>query len=215
MAENINFLGGLLGLMLTSVVLIAIPGPSVMFFIGRVLVAGRANAARSVIGNAIGMLIIAMLVAFGLGSLIMQSAAVLMVVRALGAAVLLFIGFQYIRAAHSTISEEKVGAPSQRSPLLSGVIVGLTNPKGLIMFGTIVPSFLHSNTDSPVVGLLFYSLVPIALGLLIDSIWVLSAHAVSSRAVFSQKSMRFINILGGGLIIAMALVLAWEAATAL
>ncbi|EIP86683.1 hypothetical protein A33K_16286 [Burkholderia humptydooensis MSMB43] len=94
--------------------------------------------------------------------------------------------------------------------MIAGVIVGITNPKALIMFGTIVPSFLRRGVESPVESLLFFSLVPIGLGLLIDSAWVATAHAVSSRAFFNEKGLKLINIAGGGLMIAMAVLLATE-----
>ncbi|EHD8557349.1 LysE family translocator, partial [Salmonella enterica] len=60
---------GLFGLVITSSIIIAIPGPSIMLFIGQVMMDGKGPALRGVLGNAIGMVIIALLLSIGLGSL--------------------------------------------------------------------------------------------------------------------------------------------------
>lgn len=90
------------------------------------------------------------------------------------------------------------------------MIVGLTNPKAFIMFGTIVPSYLGQDSGHSTTTMLGYSLVPIVLGILIDVGRVMAAHSVSTRAVFDAGRMRRVNLLGGVLIIAMALLLAWS-----
>ncbi len=58
---------------LACVVLIAIPGPSVMFVVGRALSVGRANALASVIGNAVGCNLVGVAIALGLGPLLERS----------------------------------------------------------------------------------------------------------------------------------------------
>jgi threonine/homoserine/homoserine lactone efflux protein len=58
--------GNLAGYAVASFILIAIPGPSVLFVIGRALSLGRGPAIASVVGNAVGAYVVAVLVAFGL-----------------------------------------------------------------------------------------------------------------------------------------------------
>ncbi|EAZ3044362.1 LysE family translocator, partial [Salmonella enterica] len=69
---------GLFGLVITSSIIIAIPGPSIMLFIGQVMMDGKGPALRGVLGNAIGMVIIALLLSIGLGSLISESEVALL-----------------------------------------------------------------------------------------------------------------------------------------
>ena len=52
----------IIALTVTSTILIVIPGPSIMFLIGQVIVVGRSNALRAVIGNAVGMSLIALII---------------------------------------------------------------------------------------------------------------------------------------------------------
>jgi len=210
MIGNSTALSGLPGLVLTSAVLIAIPGPSIMFLVGQAMSAGRTSALRGVIGNAIGTYCVAVIVALGIGSLLMHSGHVLTIIRLLGAIVLFCIGCRYLFFSEPLPAAEKGSPGKSKKNLLAGIIVGATNPKALIMFGTIVPSFISEGSDSPVLSLLGFSLIPICLGLLIDTAWVAAAHAVSSRAFFSTKGMKAISIAGGGLMIAMAVMLAAE-----
>jgi threonine/homoserine/homoserine lactone efflux protein len=57
----------LLAFGVAALILIAIPGPSVVFTIGRALAYGRRVALSTVLGNSIGLLVVLVLVAFGLG----------------------------------------------------------------------------------------------------------------------------------------------------
>ncbi|MEX0446346.1 hypothetical protein [Xenorhabdus sp. SGI246] len=50
--------------------------------------------------------------------------------------------------------------------------------------------------------------LPIVLGLIIDTAWVTTAHAVSSRPSFTEKRMKLVNLAGGGIVILIAIVLA-------
>ncbi|CAI3119563.1 Homoserine/homoserine lactone efflux protein [Acinetobacter oleivorans] len=202
---------GLVGLIITSSILIAIPGPSIMFFISQVLTEGRSNALRSVIGNAIGMFCVAVILSLGIGSLILKSNIILSGIKILGVIILLLIGIQYLKASSKAITSN-TGSYSKNSQksVAAGVIVGMTNPKAFIMFGVIVPSFLSDDFVNPTYSLMIYSLVPIILGIFIDCIWVAVAHIISSRFFSNTEGMRTVNLVGGILIILMALILAWE-----
>lgn len=213
MHQNIGPLEGLLGLVITSTILIAIPGPTIMFLIGQTLSSGRRSAFHGVVGNAIGMYGVAIVCSLGLGALVMKSTNLLTVVRLTGALALLLIGLQYI------FSKPAAAEPRGRAPpaakgvrsITTGMIVGLTNPKSFIMFGTIVPSYLGQDASHATATLLAYALIPILLGILIDATWVMVAHSVSTRAVFDAARLRRVNLLGGVLIVGMALLLAWSA----
>ncbi|WP_431711774.1 LysE family translocator [Glutamicibacter uratoxydans] len=62
-----------IGLILVSMVLIAVPGASVIFVVGRAFSQGRANALASVFANAIGCFSAGVAIAFGLGPLLERS----------------------------------------------------------------------------------------------------------------------------------------------
>ena len=70
---------------MASFILIAIPGPSVLFVVGRALAYGRRTALASVAGNAAGLEVVAACVALGIGTLVERSALVFIGVKLAGA----------------------------------------------------------------------------------------------------------------------------------
>src|SRR6266550_2730166 len=81
-------------------VLIAIPGPSVLFTISRALTVGRRDALLTVVGNAAGVYTQVVAVAFGLGVLVTTSAALFTAIKLGGAIYLVYLGVQAIRKRH-------------------------------------------------------------------------------------------------------------------
>src|SRR4051812_8245232 len=82
---------------LAAFALIIIPGPSVLFVIGRSLSLGRKSGFLSVLGNALGMLPAVALVSLGLGSIVAESIIVFTVIKFIGAAYLVYLGVQALR----------------------------------------------------------------------------------------------------------------------
>ena len=62
-------------------ILIVIPGPSVLFVVGRALAHGRRTALASVVGNAVGVEVVAVCVALGIGTLVERSMLAFTVVK--------------------------------------------------------------------------------------------------------------------------------------
>lgn len=203
----------MLGLIGVCVVLIAIPGPSMMFLVGQALCAGRDSALRGVFGNAAGIYLIAVIVAISVGDISAHASQFICIVRFFGACVLAGIGCSYLRPA--SIKEQSVSVPSRRddeqkrSSFLSGFIIGVTNPKALILFAVIVPSFIP-RTGNQTEALLTYSLVPVVLGIAIDVIWVCTAHAIKVKSTFLGNKLQTFRTIGGVLMIMMALALVLE-----
>ena len=83
--------------LVASILFIQVPGPSLLFAIGRALTVGRRDALLSVVGNALGMTLQAALLAVGLGTLVATSATAFTVVKFIGAAYVTWLGIQAIR----------------------------------------------------------------------------------------------------------------------
>lgn len=63
----------LLAFALVSAAIIVVPGPSVLFIVGRAIAAGRRVALLTVVGNAAGVVVQVVLVALGVGALLERS----------------------------------------------------------------------------------------------------------------------------------------------
>src|SRR5437879_1047025 len=80
-----------------SLLVIVIPGPSVLFVIGRALAHGRRTAVATALGNVFGSYLLVTAVAFGIGSLVERSVTVYLAVKLAGAAYLVYLGVQAFR----------------------------------------------------------------------------------------------------------------------
>ena len=122
----------LIAFTLATIVFVVVPGPSVLFVIGRSLSYGSRGGFLSVLGNGLGSLPLAVLVAFGVGSIVAKSVVLFTIIKLLGAAYLIYLGVQAIRHRNDSTAED--AASAGRAPLTpatmlrQGFIVGVTNP---------------------------------------------------------------------------------------
>ncbi|HYJ69939.1 MAG TPA: LysE family translocator [Nocardioidaceae bacterium] len=86
-----------LGFGLAALILIVIPGPSVLFAISRAVVYGRRVALASVVGNTVGLFVVMTLVAVGLGTVVARSIVLFTVLKFAGAGYLIWLGVQAFR----------------------------------------------------------------------------------------------------------------------
>src|SRR5215469_10582650 len=91
----------LIGFTLASLVIIVVPGPGVLFVVGRALAHGRRSAVATAAGHAAGNYVVAACVAVGLGTLLQRSAQLCLAVKLAGALYLVFLGAAAIRHRHS------------------------------------------------------------------------------------------------------------------
>ncbi|MFJ8637084.1 LysE family translocator [Streptomyces sp. NPDC093568] len=84
-----------------SFLLIVIPGPSVLFVIGRALAQGRRAALTTVVGNTLGAYVLVVAVACGVGSVVERSSVVFTSLKLVGAAYLVYLGVKALRERRS------------------------------------------------------------------------------------------------------------------
>jgi threonine/homoserine/homoserine lactone efflux protein len=77
---------------ITALVLIAVPGPSVLFTVSRAIALGRVAGVATVAGNTVGAFTQVVAVAFGLGPLVERSVALFTVLKLAGACYLVYLG---------------------------------------------------------------------------------------------------------------------------
>lgn len=193
-------------------VLIAIPGPSVVFVIGRALAYGRGVALATVLGNTLGLLLIVVLVALGLGAVVQESIIVFTVLKLVGAAYLMWLGVQAIRhrKGFSVQGLDGAGPPVLAWPTVvrQGFVVGVSNPKAFMIIGAVLPQFVIRDTGHIPLQMLLLGLIAVVIGLASDSLWALIASQL--RAWFSASPRRgeAMGVVGGTSMIGLGVGLA-------
>jgi threonine/homoserine/homoserine lactone efflux protein len=190
--------GQLLGFTLTALVLIVIPGPGVLFVVGRALADGRRTALATACGHAAGNYVVAACVAVGLGAILQRSATVFVVVKVLGAAYLVWLGIHAILRRKSLADAFGAALEPREGwrALRDGVVVGVTNPKSYILFGAVLPQFVNRAAGDVTGQMLLLALVVTALGAVCDCAWGFAASAV--RSWFASSPRRFELVGGAG-----------------
>jgi threonine/homoserine/homoserine lactone efflux protein len=190
--------GQLLGFTVASLVMIVIPGPGVLFVVGRALAHGRRSALATALGHAAGNYVVAALVAVGLGAILQRSAVAFVVVKVAGAGYLTWLGIQAIRHrksladAFATVAEPREGWRAFRD----GVVVGVTNPKSYILFGAVLPQFVNRAHGHVPAQMLLLALVAVLFGAVSDCVYGFAASAV--RNWFARSPRRFEMVGGAG-----------------
>jgi threonine/homoserine/homoserine lactone efflux protein len=187
----------LLAFAVASALLIMLPGPSVLFVLGRSIALGRRGGLLSVLGNALGMLPAIAAVALGIGALVAQSVVVFTIVKIVGAAYLIFLGVQAIRHRRQRAIPDATTAPrSAWRLILEGFVVGITNPKTIAFFVAVLPQFVAHEAGAIPLQLAQLGLVFFVMALIMDGIWALLAG--TARQWFGRSPKRVERLAAGG-----------------
>jgi threonine/homoserine/homoserine lactone efflux protein len=183
----------------TVYVLIVIPGPSVVFTVSRGVALGRRAALATVVGNTSGLMLQLLVVVVGLGSVLADSQTVFLVMKLLGAAYLIFLGLRSIRNRRELATLlTPAGVPPKRlsRTIREGFVVGATNPKGLIIFTAVLPSFIDRAQGHATLQLATLGVICGLVAAASDSTWAIASG--TARAWFGRSPRRLEWLSAGG-----------------
>ena len=189
---------------IAAIVLILMPGPSILFVIGRSIAYGRLAGVLSVLGNALGMVPLLALVALGVGALVAQSVVVFTIIKIVGACYLVYLGVQAIRHRNQVVEAEAGARRGMWRLLGEGFVVGVTNPKTIAFFVAVLPQFVHYPSGNIPLQLATLGLVFVVLALICDSIWALAAGTARTWFATSPTRIGRLRATGGGMMIGLA-----------
>ncbi|MEU1468067.1 LysE family translocator [Streptomyces sp. NPDC005761] len=179
-----------------SFLLIVIPGPSVLFVIGRALAQGRRAALTTVVGNTVGACLLVVAVALGVGSVVERSVPVFTVLKLAGAAYLMYLGVRAWRQRGS-LQAAFTGERTEHGGLRTaweGFAVGVANPKTMVFFAAVLPQFVDRAQGHVMLQMLLLGLVFNVIALASDSLWGLLA--ATGRDWFARSPQR-LSLVGG------------------
>src|SRR3954447_26869200 len=130
-----------------ALVLAVTPGPGIFYVAARTLAGGRAEGMASSVGTGIGGMVHVLAGSLGVSAIVLASAELFTVLKLLGAAYLVWIGFRTFQAARrdalATLAGEPAAPPvGARRAFQEGVLVEALNPKTAAFFLAFVPQFV-------------------------------------------------------------------------
>jgi len=167
--------------LIATVLIILAPGPSVLFTIARAISWGRVAAIATVIGNAIGMFLVSLLVALGIGPILQRSDLLYNLVQWAGGGYLIYLGYAAIAASKVDAADMKktVGdKPSFLTSVGNGFWVGVLNPKSVVFFAAILPQFIDQDRNNVTAQLLLLGAIFALIALISDGTYGLLAGTV-------------------------------------
>ncbi len=179
------------------------PGPATALVMRSALRGGRRAAFLTTLGNSVGVLAWGAASAAGIAALVAASQVAFLVLKVAGAAVLIVLGLQSLRAGAAKPERGVSGRPFR-----DGVVTALANPKLAVFFVALFPQFLSGGRSTLATGLLMASFI-VAL----DLVWYSILAFLIARARQAQSSSRWprrAERVAGGAMIGLGLRMALE-----
>jgi threonine/homoserine/homoserine lactone efflux protein len=172
--------------------LLVVPGPSVLFVVGRTLQHGRRGGLVSMLGVEAGALLHVAAATVGISALVATSAVALLAIKIGGAAYLVVLGIGALRGdgGAQVAAAGAAGACSAGRLFRQGVLVDALNPKTAIFFLAFLPQFVNPAAGSVAGQTAMLGVVFVALATLSDGAYALAAGAVAERVRTSGAARR-------------------------
>lgn len=182
------------------------PGPVWVAIMARALSSGFAGVWPLAIGVAIGDMIWPLVAIFGLSVVIAQSAFLLEALRWVAAAVFIGMGLLLIRGASQPVdSDSRLTRRGRWAGFTAGLLAIAGNPKAALFYVTVLPGFFDVGrlTAADVTLIVIMSAaIPFALNLGMGA-----AVAAARHKLATPRGMRLMNLISGGLLIAVGSVI--------
>ena len=186
-----------LAFLLPATALAIVPGPTVTVIIANSLKYGTRAGLLNVLGTQVGVVIWLAIAALGLGAAIQLMGVWFDMVRYAGAAYLVWLGYKLLTSKGDLAVAADRARPNG-SFFLQGLVVILSNPKMLVLFGALIPPFIPTGADvmktTMLLGITFGAIAAIS-----DSAYAVLAGRAG--AWLSQKRIRALEIFSGSCLI--------------
>jgi threonine/homoserine/homoserine lactone efflux protein len=173
--------------LLAALILLAIPGPAVLFVIAQSIGRGRQVGLVSVLGLHAGTLVHVAAAALGISSLLLASATAFSAVRYAGAAYLIALGLRRLLKREATATAVPGSGAGLGRHFRQGFVVNVLNPKTALFFLAFLPQFVDPARGLVPLQVAILGLTFVVLGLATDSVWALASSSAGERLKRSRR----------------------------
>jgi threonine/homoserine/homoserine lactone efflux protein len=188
--------------------LIIVPGPDMLYVITRGVTLGRRAGILSALGVICGILVHTTAAAFGLSLILQTSALAFLVVKALGAIYLIYLGIKAWGEQSTFRLETATPSVSLRRVFWQGVLSNVLNPKVAIFFLAFLPQFVDRSRSQVTFQMVTLGLTFAGFGLCFLLLVGFSSGAIGGWLAKRPHYARFLGHLAGGILIGLGIKLA-------
>jgi len=197
---------------LAALVLILVPGPDMLFMLGRSIAQGRRAGIVAAFGINAGGYVHLTAAITGLSAILLTSALAFTIVKWIGAAYLVWLGINAIRDRASTISlnNGEIAPRRFRAVFVQGFLSDMLNPKVAVFFLALLPQFVDLKAGHPIAQLLLLGVTANMLAIAINLVLVMLSARISRSLRGNPRIARRLQSAMGVLFIGLGARLATE-----
>jgi len=173
--------------LVTSLIVVLIPGTGVVYTVSTGLMRGRRASAYAALGCTAGILPHLLATVAGLAALLHMSALAFQALKLAGIAYLFYLAYATWRDKQAFAVDVRAAAVDGRGIAIKAFLINILNPKLSIFFLAFLPQFVAGDASSPLLQLLTLSGVFMAMTLVVFVVYGLLAHAFRRAVVDSPR----------------------------
>ncbi|MCH7333424.1 LysE family translocator [Acinetobacter modestus] len=182
------------------------PGLDTTLIIRTATLEGKTKAFQAALGINLGCIVWGVIVACGLGALLMTSYLAFNALKWIGAIYLTWLGLNLLLKPRSQLASLNNSAVTTQNWFMKGFWGNLLNPKVGIFYISFLPQFIP-HSSSPVIWTMSLVIIHVVIGL-IWSIFLIAAMQSISAYLKQPKFIRYMDRITGSIFILFALKLA-------
>ena len=194
----------------TSLVVIVTPGQDMVLVMSRSIAQGSAAGIATAAGVSTGLLGHTLLAGLGLGSILLASETLFVVLKLVGAAYLVYLGVRLLRTKPATLELSGGEAAPLRRLWVQGALSNLSNPKIAIFYFAFLPQFVAPDTAHPTALLLMLGAAFAVLTFLVKGPVGWFAGALSAWLRERPRVLVGMHRTSGAVLVALGVRLAFE-----
>lgn len=181
---------------LACLALVLTPGPNMIYCISRTLSQGRGAGLISLSGVAVGFAVHLLAASLGLTALLLAVPLAFDVIKAIGAAYLLWMAWQAVKPGGAAPFETRTLPHDQPRTLFAmGFMTNVLNPKVAMFYLSFFPQFLHPERGDVLLQSLSLGALQIGISCTVNALLILFAGGLASflnRNIVWMRVQRYV-----------------------
>jgi threonine/homoserine/homoserine lactone efflux protein len=180
--------------LLTSLVVVLIPGTGVLYTVSSSIGGGRRRGLFAAVGCTLGIIPHMLAAMLGLSGIMQAGSVVFEAVRWAGVAYLVFMGISMIRDAGELSLDNVSAGPDPMGPVVwRGILLNVLNPKLTLFFFAFLPQFLDASPGLLDARLIFLGGIFMLMTLAVFAVYALASAGVRDLLLAARPARRWIE----------------------
>ena len=180
--------------LLTSLVVILIPGTGVVYTVMTGLSAGRRASVAAAFGCTLGIVPAILASVLGLAAILHTSALLFQALKYSGAAYLLYLAWKTLKDSGPMRMDAGLRGPARLAPTIrTGFLINILNPKLSVFFLAFLPQFIDPASSAAVAQMLWLGGVFMAMTFAVFIVYGAFAAFVGKRVLKSEMVLRWMR----------------------